>query len=217
MKVLANVLHRSRGDWPFPAAKAPFFYGWVIAVVSTLGFLFSVPGQTMGMAVFADSFIAVTGLSRTELSFAYMLGTIASALFLTRAGRFYDDYGPRLVLIGASLLLGASVLFVSVVDLQSQRLAAWTGTGVSGIAFCLMAAGYFGVRFSGQGVMTSASRNMLMLWFERRRGLVSGARGVVVSLGFSLAPLMLALLIDAWQWRAALWWLAQCSPCYAYC
>ena len=208
MKVLANVLHRFRGDWPFPAAKAPFFYGWVIAVVSTLGFLFSVPGQTMGMAVFADSFIAVTGLSRTELSFAYMLGTIASALFLTRAGRFYDDYGPRLVLIGASLLLGASVLFVSVVDLLSQRLAAWTGTGVSGIAFCLMAAGYFGVRFSGQGVMTSASRNMLMLWFERRRGLVSGARGVVVSLGFSLAPLMLALLIDAWQWRAALWWLA---------
>ena len=42
----------------------------------------------MGMAIFADSFIAVIGLYRTELSLAYMLGTIASALFLTRAGRF---------------------------------------------------------------------------------------------------------------------------------
>ena len=43
----------------------------------------------MGMAVFAEAFIEVTGLSRTELSLAYMLGTIFSALFLTRAGRFY--------------------------------------------------------------------------------------------------------------------------------
>ena len=88
MKVLANVLHRFRGDWPFPAAKAQFWYGWVIAVVSTLGFLFSVPVQTMGMEIFADSFIAVIGLYGTELSLAYMLCTIASALFLTRAGRF---------------------------------------------------------------------------------------------------------------------------------
>lgn len=94
MKVLANVLHRSRGDWPFPAAKAPFFYGWVIAVASTLGFLFSVPVQTMGMAIFADSFIAVIGLSRTELSLAYMLGTIAHALLLTRAGRFMTTMDP---------------------------------------------------------------------------------------------------------------------------
>ena len=94
MKVFVNVLHRSCGDWPFPAAKAQFLYGWVIAVVSTLGFLFSVPVQTMGMAIFADSHFAVIGLYRTELSLAYMLGTIASALFLTRAGRFYDDYGP---------------------------------------------------------------------------------------------------------------------------
>ena len=58
------------------------------------------------------------------------------------------------MLIAASLLLGASVLFVSFVDLLSQRLAAWTGTGLSGIAFCLIAATYFGVRFSGQVVMT---------------------------------------------------------------
>jgi cyanate permease len=71
-----------------------------------------------------------------------------------------------------------------------------------------MVVGYFGVRFSGQGVMTSASRNLLLLWFERRRGTVSGVSGVFVSLGFSLAPLLLAMLIDGWQWRAALWWLA---------
>ena len=82
------------------------------------------------------------------------------------------------------------------------------GINAVGVAFCLMVVGYFGVRFSGQGVMTSASRNMLLVWFERKRGLVSGARGVVVSLGFSLAPLVLAVMIDVWEWRTALWWLA---------
>jgi len=72
----------------------------------------------------------------------------------------------------------------------------------------LILLGYFGVRFTGQGVLTSASRNVLLLWFEQRRGLVSGIRGVFVSLGFSIAPLVLAFMIDAWGWRGALWLMA---------
>ena len=131
----SGVARRLRNDWPFPASKTPFFYGWVIAVLSTLGFLFSVPGQTMGMAVFAEAFIEVTGLSRTELSLAYMLGTISSALFLTRAGRFYDEYGPRLVLVSASLLLGASVVFISLVDVMSQSVTQSMGINAVGVAF----------------------------------------------------------------------------------
>lgn len=208
MRLRANILLRLRADWPFLAGRLPFFYGWVIAVVSTLGVLFSVPGQTMGMAVFADAFIEATGLSRTELSFAYMLGTIASSLFLTRAGRLYDAYGPRLLLIGASLLLGTSVAFLSVVDVVSGWLAGELNMDAAIPAFVLMIVGYFGVRFSGQGVMTSASTNMLLVWFERKRGLVTGTRGVIVSLGFSLAPLFLAFLLDSWGWREALWLLA---------
>ena len=43
--------------------------------------------------------------------------------------------------------------------------------------------------------MTSASRNVLLLWFEQRRGLVSGMKDVFVSVGFSLSPLLLAMLI----------------------
>ena len=49
----------------------------------------------MGMAVFTDPLIDVTGLSRTELSMAYLLGTIGSSLFLTKAGQWYDRYGGR--------------------------------------------------------------------------------------------------------------------------
>lgn len=186
----------------------PFFYGWVIWGVSTLGYLMSVPGQTMGMAVFTDTFIETLALSRSELSFAYLCGTVGSAFFLTRAGRLYDRIGARIMVTGAAVLLGVLVLFVSLVDRLGALLAAYLGVTLSTVTLPLIVLGYFGVRFAGQGVLTSASHNVLLVWFERRRALVTGVRGVFVSLGFSLAPLLLAGLIAALGWRAALWAIA---------
>jgi len=203
-----KLVGRLQSDWPFPVARLPFFYGWVIAGVSTLGFLFSVPGQTMGMAVFADTFIAEFDLTRTELSVAYLLGTVASALSLPRAGRWYDIYGARVMLVAAPLLLGITLVFISIIDALARQIADVVDVPLAWITFGLILLGYFGVRFSGQGVLTSASRNVLLLWFERRRGLVSGLRGVFVSLGFSIAPLVLAFMIDGFGWRGALWVMA---------
>jgi len=205
-----NLLARLQTDWPFPAARARFFYGWVVAAVSTLGFLLSVPGQTMGMAVFADTFIAEFALSRTELSTAYLIGTVLSALMLPRAGRWYDRLGARVLLVGAPLLLGITVMFISAIDVLMHIAAEMVALPAMWISMPLVLLGYFGVRFAGQGVLTSASRNVLLVWFERRRGLVAGVRGVFVSLGFSLAPLVLAYLIDAFGWRGALWVMAGC-------
>lgn len=191
--------------WPYDPGRLPFFYGWVIWALSTLGFLMSVPGQTMGMAVFTEPFMEAFSLGRTELATAYFFGTTASSLFLTRAGRWYDRYQARTMMVGASVVLSAVLVFMSGIDVLIAPLGdGWRGT----LAFALVLVGYFGVRFTGQGVLTSVSRNVLLVWFERRRGLVSGVRGVFVSLGFSVAPLLLAMLIDAWGWRGALWILA---------
>ena len=114
------------------------------------------------------------------------MGTIISTFFLIRAGCWFDVHGARSALIAASLMLGMSILFLAVVDLASDHVATLIGINGSAIAFSLMVFGYFGFRSSGQGVMTSASRNLLLLWFERRRGLVSGVSGVFVSLCFWL-------------------------------
>lgn len=157
----------------------------------------------MGMAVFTDQLIEVLGLSRTQLSMAYLVGTVGSSLFLTRAGRWYDRLGGRVMVALASAVLALMLLFISGVDLLSHSMGG--GTTVSFL--CIML-GYFGVRFFGQGVLTNACRNVLLLWFERRRGLVSSVRGVFVSLGFSLSPLLLAALIAATGWRWSLWYLA---------
>jgi len=192
-----------RPNWPFDIRRIPLFYGWVIWLLSTLGFLFSIPGQTMGMAVFTDHFIEALGLSRTQLSLAYLCGTVGSALFLTRAGRWYDRLGGRVMVALSSLVLGLMLLFISVTDLLAGSLG-----GSKAVSFVIIMLGYFGVRFLGQGILTSASRNVLLLWFYKRRGLVSSIRGVFVSFGFSLAPLLLAWMISGAGWRMALWQLA---------
>jgi cyanate permease len=191
----------------------PVFYGWVVLAVSTLGILASIPGQTMGMAVFTEPLMAALGLSRTQLSLAYMFGTIGSSLFLTRAGRLYDRIGGRALIVAASLALALTLLWIAALD----RIVPLLPSGVRGAgAFLLILVGYLFVRFFGQGVLTSASRNILLGWFERRRGLVSGLRGVFVSLGFSLAPPVLALLIAVFDWRGALLVLAcVCGPLFA--
>ncbi|MEE4280865.1 MAG: MFS transporter, partial [Pseudomonadales bacterium] len=208
LKTRDNSVTRLQTDWPFPAARTPFFYGWVIAAVSTLGFLCSVPGQTMGMAVFADTFIAEFGLTRTELSTAYLFGTVASAFTLPRAGRWYDQWGARVMLVAAPAFLGIMLVLISGIDWLAGLLVGVFALPLAWITFPLILLGYFGVRFSGQGVLTSASRNVLLVWFEKRRGLVSGLRGVFVSLGFSISPLILAWMIDAFGWRGALWVMA---------
>jgi len=197
-------------QWPFDIRALPFYYGWVILLFSTAGIIFSIPGQTMGMAVFTDHLIEALGLTRTQLSLAYLVGTVGSSLFLTRAGRWYDRLGGRVMVALASALLALMLVYIAIVD----SLAARFGGGVV-LSFLLITVGYFGVRFLGQGVLTSASRNVLLVWFEKRRGLISSARGTFVSFGFAIAPLVLAWMIADGGWREALWELALCCLGFA--
>ena len=91
----------------------------------------SVPGQTMGMAVFTDPFIDAFGLTRTELSLAYLFGTVSSSFFLTTAGRWFDRFGGRLMVTASSIALGAMVVFISVTD----QLAHLLGTGFAPVSY----------------------------------------------------------------------------------
>ena len=120
---------------------------------------------------------------------------------------FIDRFGARLVVIGASLWLAMTLIYLSI----STHLAQWTSTGLSlnssaPVAFVLLCIGFISLRFSGQGMLTLVSRTTLGKWFDRRRGLASGTAGVFVSCAFSAAPLLLSLFIDGLGWRGA--WLS---------
>lgn len=192
-----------RADFPFRPAALPFFYGWVILGASTLGIAMSVPGQTMGVSVFTDHLLQATALSRLELSNAYLVGTIASGLALPLGGSLVDRFGVRRSIVVASLGLAAMLAFLAHSDRLAAGLSAWLPAGPA--SFLLLALGFTGIRFMGQGMLTLTSRTMVGRWFERRRGLVSAISGPFVSFAFAGSPLLLSLWIQRSGWRGA--WL----------
>ncbi|NQU85495.1 MAG: MFS transporter [Mariniphaga sp.] len=198
-------------NFPFQPSKLPFFYGWVILFAGTIGVLVSAPGQTMGVSVFTDYLIEAIGISRDNLSFAYMAGTIASSFALTWAGKMYDKYGARIVGVVVSIWLGFVLLLFSQVDHIIGFLGGSLQSGIyTSIAIATFIFLFFMLRFAGQGVLTMVSRNMIMKWFIKRRGLVNGISAVFISFGFSVAPLTFNLFIEEFTWRGGYLIMAGC-------
>ena len=188
---------------PFSPARWPVFYGWPILAVGSLGLLMSVPGQTMGVSVFTDPLLEALGLTRSQLSTAYMLGTLGSACLLPWAGKLCDRLGTRTMAVVASLFLAGVLVILSQSDSIARGAASLLGLSASVSAFAVILVAFLALRFWGQGVLTLSSRNMIVKWFDRRRGLASGLTGLCVAVGFSAAPLGLDLLIRQFGWRGA--------------
>ncbi len=193
-------------NFPFAPKRFPFFYGWVIAFFATVGTLFSIPGQTAGVSVFTDPVIEATGLSRVQLSSAYLIGTLGSGFLLPLGGKLIDRFGARLTVMLASLGLGLTLVYLSLCDYTIKLLNGFFPlVNRSVIGLGVMGVGFVALRFTGQGILTLVSRNTLGKWFDRRRGLVSGIANVFISFGFSAAPLLLSFWIRGLGWRGG--WL----------
>ncbi len=184
-------------------AKFPFFYGYFIALLGTIGIWASIPGQTVGVSTFTDPVKDTLGLTRNQFSFAYMLGTLASSLLISRAGRWFDKYGAQLVAAGASFLLSISLFLASWSQPITSTIQSLFNYHHWIIPFTVMVILFFLFRFSGQGVLTMSSRNMIMKWFERFRGRVNAFSALSISLGFSIAPVIIDKLITSQGWSGA--------------
>ncbi len=199
---------KRHGNKPFSPAKMPFFYGWVILAAGTIGILMSIPGQTMGVSVFTENLLRDLEIDRNNLSLAYLVGTLISGLLITKAGKLYDQYGARVMAFASGVLLGLVLLYLTRVDLVARALEK---TGLNSpvlITFILLAIGFFGIRFFGQGMMTMVSRNMVMKWFDKRRGMANAILGIFTALGFAIAPQILNQVIERLEWRGAWVFLA---------
>ncbi len=193
----------------FPSVnKWPFFYGFVIVIAGTIGVWASVPGQTVGVSTFTDPVKDALGLSRSKFSIAYALGTIGSSFLLGIAGKWFDKYGARKVAFFAALGLAFALFISSSSAFISGSIQNITGVQSWLIPFITIMVCFFLVRFSGQGVLTLSSRNMIMLWFDQYRGRVNAISSVAVSLGFSISPLLFNSLIEGFGWQQAWIWLA---------
>lgn len=194
---MANFLQKPLID----PAKSPIFYGYVILVIGTIGIYCSIPGQTIGVSVFTDPVKDALGLSRNQFSNAYMIGTILSSLVIGRAGVWFDLYGARYVAFFAALSLGGTLILCSWSAIMSAYVKELLSVDTWVIPFVLMTFLFFLLRFAGQGVLTMASRNVIMIWFDKNRGKVNSFSSVALSFGFSSSPLWVNALIEGYGWE----------------
>ena len=181
----------------------PFFYGFVVLIIGTIGVWFSIPGQTIGVSVFTDPVKDALGLSRNQFSNAYMVGTIMSSLIIGRAGRWFDRYGARWVALGAALGISLTLLTASFSPALAQKLGLLVNISSVYTGFVVITLLFFMLRFFGQGVLTMASRNMIMMWWDKYRGRANMVTSISLSFGFSSAPIWLSALIDDFGWSGA--------------
>ena len=162
----------------------PFYYGWVVLAIGTLGGIMTSPGQTYAFSAFLDHFIAELDLSRSLVSTLYTAGTLTASFVLPFVGRQFDRRGARLLMALVSLLLGLACIYMSLV-----RNAVMLGIG------------FFLLRQLGQGSLSLVSRNVINIWWVRRRGLVMGIGGVAGALLSGLFPYIINTLIPLYGWR----------------
>ena len=188
-------------DVPFRPAKWPFFYGWMVAGVGTLAMISTAPGQTMGIGVFNEPMMRALGLTRMEMSVAYLVGTVISGFLLPRAGRLLDKIGVRKMMTWTAVLFGFALCGMSRVD----AAAGWIGAGFGGTAgaMIVLIPAYFLIRFLGQGMLSVSANTMRAKWLNRWRGVVLAGGGVFVNLAFSVVPLVFNSLIEQFGWRGA--------------
>jgi MFS family permease len=161
-------------------------YGWVIVGVGALSTCIGM-GALFSLAVFLQPISADTGWSRTAISTALTIAFLAMAAASFLWGALSDRFGPRLVVVCGSLLLGLGLV------LASQATAAIEFQVLFGL-FVGAAAGAF---YAPMMALASS-------WFDKNRSLAVA----LVSAGGGTAPVTVApfarFLIDAYDWRAAM-------------
>ncbi|MCA9298793.1 MAG: MFS transporter [Phycisphaerales bacterium] len=163
-----------------------FYYGWVMAGVCTVALIATSPGQTVVVSQFNLALRESLDLSSTELSAAYMIGTLVAAVPLVLIGRLSDRYGPRLMLGLVGLCFGCACMLAGL----AQGVVSLT------VVFFLL-------RFLGQGSLSLISGHALALWFHRRLATVNAGKIIVTQVANLVIPAAALLLIHEGGWRYA--------------
>ena len=167
--------------------KFPFFYGWVIFAVGTLGQIMLSPGLTFAVAQFIDYFIRDLQISRSLVSTLYTVATIIGSLSLLVMGKMVDRFGPRVMGALISLLFGLSCIYMGQV-----------------INAAMLFLGFIALRMLGQSSLSLVCNTAINLWWVRRRGTVLGLSGLIIGIGgLGIFPNLIQALITFKDWRFA--------------
>src|SRR6202158_2039898 len=166
--------------------RLPFFYGWIIVVVTFITMAIGVNARTAFSLFFPpiiDEFGWERGLTAGAVSFGFLVSGAVSPLI----GRLMDRAGPRAVMeLGVALMAGG--LLLAPLTAQPWHLYLTIGVMVGAGSICL---GY-----SGQSLF-------LPNWFNRRRGRAMGLAFAGVGIGSMTLLPWVQHMIEQTGWRTA--------------
>jgi MFS family permease len=147
-------------------------------------------GQTYFIALSAGHLRHTFGLSQTSWGLIYTCGTILSAALLIQTGSLADRL--RIRTLALFVLVGFSVMCVAMATVTH---------------WLLLIPIIFGLRFSGQGMMSHLALTAMARWYRAERG-----RALAVAcLGFAVAegmwPFAFVALASQFGWRQG-WFVA---------
>jgi len=167
-------------------ATPRLFYGWIMVPIATLAMICTSPGQTFGVGVFRSHIEADLALSPSQVSAAYMVGTLVGALPLLFIGGLADRFGPRRIVTAVVVMLALGCAVVS----QASGLFS-------------LAVGFAMLRMFGQAALGTLAGVTLGMWFNRRLGLAHGVMTTGMAAAIFAVPSLEAELIAAVGWRQA--------------
>ncbi len=158
--------------------SARYFYGWNVVAATFVMALFTFGLGFYGLTVYVATLQRLHGWSASTVSAPVTVYYVAGALLTTAIGSVYERFGPRLVVVGASVVMAGGIMALGLVTRPWQLYP----------VFLVMAVGW--------GSMSGAAINIILApWFERRRGLaVSVAFNGATLGGVTVAPLLIPLI-----------------------
>lgn len=164
---------------------------WGLLAVSCLINLFA--GSVYAWSVFAsalaEKFSALAGVAVTagDLAIAFSIANGLAPMPMIFGGAVNDRFGPRFVIIGGGLLMGAGLYFSG------------TAQSIGALVFS------YGLLFGlGLGMVYGCTINNTMKFFPDRRGLVGGLTTAAYGICSVLMPPVASYLIDRFGITSAL-------------
>jgi MFS family permease len=173
------------------AARPRLYYGWVLVGVLAVTETVSYGVLQYAFPVFLAPMHAELGWSRTAMTGAFSLASLVSGFAAVPAGRWMDRHGARGLMTAGSLLSALLLLAWAATDSLAAFYAIWAGLGVA------MAAVLYEPAFA-----------VVASWFHRLRGRALTLLTFVAGFASVIFVPLATWLVEAYEWRRALVWLA---------